>query len=57
MQQQLDCLQEWATKNNIKLKLQKCQIMISCFQIGNSVIIQTNCVKLLGIQLQVGYSS
>ena len=62
MLQQLDCLQEWSTKNNMKLNPQKCQVMISCFQrwppvapcfqIGNSVINQTNYVKRLGIHLQ-----
>ena len=62
MQQQLDCLQEWSSKNYMRLNPTKCQVMISCFQrhppavpsfhIGHSVIKQTNCVKLLGIHVQ-----
>ena len=54
IQQQLRCLQEWSSKNNMNVNTSKCQVMIPCFQrllvevpsfhIGDSVINQTDCV-------------
>ena len=63
MQQQLDRLDAWSVDNMImKLNPSKCQVMISCFHrtqmdvpvfhIGDSVIKQANCIKLLGILVQ-----
>ena len=62
MQQELDHLHEWSSKNMMKLNPSKCQVMISCFMrlppivpsfhIGDSVLKQTQCVKLLGIYVQ-----
>ena len=62
LQNELDCLQQWADTNNMKINPPKCQALSICFQrtpavppsfhIGNSAITNTSCMKILGVHLQ-----
>ena len=55
-------LQEWAVDNHMKLNPTKCHAMTVCFKraridppvlmIGDSVINQSNCIKILGVNVQ-----
>ena len=61
LQNELDCLQQWADTNNMKINPPKCQALSICFQrtpavppsfhIGNSAI-TNSCMKILGVHLQ-----
>ncbi len=62
MQNELDRLQQWSTVNNMRLNPSKYQSMNIFFQrspsvgptfnIGGSLVNQTDCVKLLGVHVQ-----
>ena len=63
LQNELDCLQQWADTNNMKINPPKCQALSICFQrtpavppsfhIGNSAITNTSCMKILGVHLHL----
>ena len=62
MQQELECFNQWALSNNMKLNPSKCNFMFINFerstpnpptlQIGNSPINRTDSLKILGVLVQ-----